>query len=366
MKVAIVHDDLLRRGGAERVALQFYRMFPDATIYTLAYHKENTYTEFKHARVKTSIFRVLAKSELLMKFLFFPLGYWSMRAMKISNYDLVILSTTYAAKYASYRNCKKVIVYCHNPFRLLWYPESYSFYGKLRGVQKSFFDSILKRFKKTDRKHAQRFAHYVANSSMVKERIEQCYEVKVDTIINPPVDLDNFDSKVERIDYYLVVSRLEPYKKVDLVIEAFNAINKPLRIVGNGTMKKKLKEMAHDNIEFYHGLSDEELRAQYASAKAFIFPQVEDFGITPLESLASGCPVIAYAKGGILETMHHTENPAESTVTYFHQQDAKSLIEAIAKFEMQERATTSLLRGQAEKFSAQYFERNMRAYLDSI
>ena len=367
MKVAIVHDDLMRRGGAEQVALALHQLFPEAPLYTLCYQPHLTYPQFSKAKVKTSWFQLVAKNEFLMKMLFFPLGYLAMRMLKIRGYDIVILSSTYASKYASFDKKSIIINYCHNPFRLAWYPHSYDIFNKSKGLKKAVLNYVVRVLRIIDLKHAQKCHLTIANSRLVKERIKEKYGIEVSKIINPPVNLENFKTNLNLArEKYLVVSRLESYKLVDLVISAFNSNGMPLTVVGNGSMRDQLRKMASSNILFKENISTEELLEEYASAKALIFPQLEDFGITPLEANAVGTPVIAYGKGGVLETI--IPNPeTNSTGLFFYEQSAESLNEAIQEFELiKEQFKTSVMKSNAERFSINNFHRSLLSFIDSI
>ncbi len=364
MKVAIIHDDLMRRGGAEQVALAFHQMFPEAPIYTLCYNPALTYPEFKFARIITSHFQKFAKSERVMKLLFYPLGYWCLRMMTVKGYDTVILSSTYASKYIKVSKESRVINYCHNPFRLAWYPESYELYNRSRGLNRLVFNVIINRLKRIDSRFSVKPDVTIVNSELVKQRVKKVYNIDPDMVINPPVQLANFKPIKEKKGHYLVVSRLETYKKVDLVIKAFNLTNRKLVIVGNGSQKLQLKEIANSNIEFKEGLSKEDLSAEYAQAQALIFPQLEDFGITPLEANASGTPVVAYGHGGVKETIVPLPNEGPTGV-FFNKQDELSLNAAIDLFESSKsKFTEENMVKNAQRFSVECFSNKIKEILE--
>ena len=353
LKIAIVQDDLMRKGGGEKVALQFHLAFPTAPIYTLCYQAELTYPEFKKADIRTSLYQKFVKTEPQMKKWFYPLGYWCMRLLKLKEYDIILLSSTYAAKYIRFSKNTLVINYCHNPFRLAWYPTSYSEYANSSGLKKKVMTAVVSRLKRLDFKAARKIPVYIANSKIVATRIEECYQKKVEEVINPSVELTNFSISNKAKDYFLVVSRLEFYKKIDLVIEVFNENKQKLIVVGRGSKKKELHAMANANIEFKENLSNQEIASLYANAKALLFPQEEDFGITPLEANASGTPVIAYGKGGVLETMtpyNHTSN--EGTALFFNNQSKDELLSVINQFE-------------SCNFNAKYIQRNAERFSDT-
>jgi len=331
VKLAIVHDDLMRRGGAEQVARCLHYAFPEAPIYTLCYQPEDTYPDFKTAKVRTSWYQRLVKDEHQMKKLFFPLGVMAMRQLDVTDYDVVLMSSTYCAKYVKISPKAIVINYCHQPFRLAWFPESYTDYLQAHGIKKLAMKAMIASLKYIDYQAAQRTDYFIANTDETSQRIKEKYAFHKDIpVIYPPVVIDNFRTTEKVQDYYLVVTRLEYYKRVDLAIEAFNQLGYKLIIVGKGTQKNELKKIAKNNIVFRSGLSKTELRELYADCKAFVFPQYEDFGITALEANASGRPVIAFGQGGVLDTMiPYTGNPKKSTAIFFNKQEPASLMQAI-------------------------------------
>ncbi|MDT3401760.1 glycosyltransferase [Mucilaginibacter terrae] len=330
MKVAIIHDELMRKGGAEQVVLTMLKAFPNADIYTLAYDPEGTYPEYRNYKINTSKFQFFAKNVKVMHALFFPFGIIAMQSMKIKDYDVVLISNTHCAKYVQIDPKSLVIMYTHTPFRLAWNPTSYTQYLNSKGAYRWVFNRVINALRKIDSKSAQRGDYFIANTVQTAQRIRDSYKATNVSIINPDVKVRNFHVNDKIGDYYLVVSRLEFYKKVDLAIQAFNKLNYKLIIVGNGTKIDELKDMANDNITFKSGVDNTELAELYANCKALIFPQHEDYGITPLEANASGRPVIAYGKGGVLETMiPYDGKSSDCTAVFFDEQSVESLIEAV-------------------------------------
>lgn len=331
MKIAIVHDELIRRGGAEQVTLCFHHAFPQAPIYTMVYRPELTYPEFKQCRIVTSWFQKIAVNERIMKKLFFPFGMMAMKQLDVTAYDIVLISSTYGAKYVKVKKNALVINYCHSPFRLAWYPESYIEYTEGTGLKKWLLNKVIGILRKVDYAAALRTDYFIANAREMAEKIRSVYKPGAEVaIINPPVSCKDFYVSETIDNYYLVVCRLEHYKRVDIVIEAFNALKLPLVIVGKGTQEERLKRLAGKTITFKSGVSREELATLYSKCIAFIFPQIEDYGITPLEANASGRPVIAYGKGGVLETMRPWKAANEKfTALFFDRQTPEALIQAI-------------------------------------
>jgi glycosyltransferase involved in cell wall biosynthesis len=367
MKIAVVHDDLMRRGGAEQVVLSIMKAFPGADLFTLCFQPHLTYPEFKNYRIKTSLFQYIAKTEKRMKWLFFPLGIICMKLLKLKGYDIVIISNTFCGKYVSIEPSSKIFIYTYTPFRLAWNPASYKEYNESRGLYKSFFNLVIKCLRYVDKREATKGHFHVGMTEETAKRITDAYGASDVTIIHPPVKIANFYvNESSPKDYYLLVSRLEFYKKVDLAIETFNELGFPLIIVGNGSKRQELVSMSNGNISFKSGLSSAELADLYANCKALIFPQYEDYGITPLEANASGRPVIAYAKGGILETMipYNGANKNQYTSVFFYLQDKKALIKAIEKFETLE-VNSKFIRSHALKFDESVFINKLVNYVNS-
>ena len=368
MKVAIVHDELVRRGGAEQVVLSMHKAYPDAPIYTLCYNPDTTYPEFKKANVITSWFQKIGKNEKLVKALFFPFAMLAMRSLKLEGFDVVLISTTHCAKYIRVDKGTTVITYCHTPFRLAWRPWSYENIMKKNWLVRNAFLLVAAMLKQFDKLAARRSDYYLTNAIGMKEAIEEAYKPRREvTIINPSVKLQNFYLAQQVKDYYLVVSRLEPYKKVDLVIDTFNSMpDKKLVIVGKGSLEKDLKARANTNISFLNSLGSDELARLYAEAKAFLFPQHEDYGITPLEAAASGRPVIAYGKGGVLDTMIPWGfSNAQSTALFFKEQTMVALSNAINKFE-QLYFDPIFIRQHAQHFSENIFIKKIQRFVQSV
>lgn len=364
MKIAIVHDDLMRRGGAEQVALSMLKAFPDADFFTLCYNPDSTYPEYKNYKITTSWFQTIAKNADVMKKLFFPFGIWAMKALKLKGYDAVLISTTFCAKYVTIDPGTTIINYTYTPFRLAWNPTSYDQYNKSTGLKRKIFDLVLKSLRHSDKKFAKKAHFFIGMTKETVQRIKDAYQVYDVDIIRPDVKCKNFHLSDNEKKYYLLVSRLEPYKKVDLCIEVFNKLGLDIIIVGTGTKEKELKAMANDNIVFKSGLSSNELAELYANCKAFIFPQHEDYGITPLEANASGRPVIAYGKGGVLETMiPYTNNASKATAVFFNEQTADALSNAISEYENLS-FDPLFIRTHAEKFDEKVFIGEIQSYVN--
>lgn len=325
MKVAIVHDWLTNMGGAERIIRILHELFPDAPIYTLVYNKKNMPEDFKKMDIRTSFIQKMPLG--IKKYQsYLPLMPIAVEQFDLREYDIVISSSTACAKGVVTRSDTMHICYCNTPMRYAW--DMYHNYieGKNK-LTKGIIAILMNYIRLWDKVSADRVDYYIGNSSYVASRIKKHYR-RESEVIYPPVNTDYYTPKGQVRDYYLVVSRLVPYKRVDLVVDAFNSLGLPLKVIGSGSELDKLKSIAKSNIEFLGRLSDEKVREYYRACKAFIFPGEEDFGITPVEVQACGRPVVAYGKGGALETVVQGE-----TGIFFYNQNTGNLIEAVKKFE---------------------------------
>jgi len=362
MKIAIIHDMIVDKGGAERVLIYFHEAFPEATIYTTAYLPSFSYPDFKNMKIKSTFYDRLAADNILYRKFYFPLGLLASKSIDLRSYDLILQSTTHGAKYAKYSKKSYIISYCYTPFRLVWNPDSYIQVKNSNMITKFAYNAVIKLLKKIDYNTAQRPDEYWAMTKETSERISFSYNKKVTKIINPPVDLDNYFISPKTDNYYLIVSRLEAYKKIDLVIKVFNDLNLPLKIVGRGTQKEYLISISESSkIEFLENVDDKKLSELYANCKALIFPQHEDYGITPIEANASGRPVIGYNKGGILDTViPYTTDSKKCTAVLFDHQDYDSLINAVKLSESLE-FDSYFIRKHAEKFDKRKFINDIRS-----
>lgn len=333
MKVAIVYDRVNKWGGAEKVLLALNEIFPDAPLYTSVYDEKLTPWANVFPEVIPSFLQklpVLRKYHELLGWLT-PLAY---ETFNFDNFDCVISVTSEAAKGIITKPKTLHICYCMTPTRYLWsgYEEYLNNPSKMLSwipFYKTVSQPFLKYTKFWDRIAAQRPDVYFANSTEVKKRIKKYYG-RDSEVLFPPVDVEKFkikDSKLRKKDYYLILGRLVPYKKVDLAIEVFNELGLPLLVVGTGSEEKKLRSIAKNNIKFTGFGKEEDLPGYFQNAKAFIYPQEEDFGITAIEAQAAGVPVIAYKKGGTLDTILDNK-----TGIFFDEQTKESLAKAVEDF----------------------------------
>ncbi|MBU1018587.1 MAG: glycosyltransferase [Patescibacteria group bacterium] len=354
-KIAIVADWLTDSGGAEKVVLAIHRMFPDAPIFTSIYD-EKKLPQFAEADVRTSFLQKWPKSkkkhQLYLKWM--PMAF---EQFDLSDYDIVISSSHSCAKGVITKPSTMHVSYCHTPMRYVWddchrYINDYPWPRIVKKIAPCFLHKI----RLWDRLAADRVDYFISNSDYIGERIKKYYKRDSKTIY-PIVETNDFYLSSEEEDFYLAVGRLIPYKKFDLIVDAFNHLGKPLKIVGRGPEMKRLKRMAGKNIEFLDYVSDEDLRMLYSTCKAFVFPQIEDFGIAPVEAMASGRPVIAYAEGGALETVKDGVSGV-----FFKTQSTEALIRAVQKFEGKDFDPKKVASSVAD-FGRERFEKELMEFL---
>jgi glycosyltransferase involved in cell wall biosynthesis len=321
MKVALVHDYLTQKGGAERVFELLCKYFHTADIYTSLYDPKHT-IDLGERLVNTTVLQSIPGAKQHFRLLapfYFPV----FRALDLQNYDLIISSSSSFAKAVQKRQGAKHICFCHNVTRFLWDTKTYL---KNYGHYKSFYPVIEKIFqamREVDRVYAQEPDLYIANSSTVANRIQKVYS-KPALVINYPIDSHNFTFSDHKDDYYLVSSRLLSYKRIDIVIEAFNWLGWPLLVIGDGPERESLESKALSNIRFLGYRSDAERCELMANARSVIVAGLEDYGLVPVEANVSGTPTIAYGAGGVLDT----QIPGQTGV-FFKQQTPESLHAAL-------------------------------------
>jgi glycosyltransferase involved in cell wall biosynthesis len=356
LKIAIVHDALCVTGGAEKLVLWMKKAFPDASIFTSVYLPGNTFPEFGKLDILTLPFSGLVKNETQMKLLY-PIWYFGFKTLDLSEFDIVLSSSTYLAKFISPPPHVKHLSYINAPFRLLWKLDSYTTNNR-SGLK--YLATMLKPFipliRKLDRNQTRKITKIAANSKNMANAIMDIYQMPAD-IIFPPVELEKFSLSKEKGTYFISVSRLVSHKRVDIAVEACTKLGKELVVVGDGPELEHLKNIAGPTIRFVGKVQSEELSVLYRQAKALLFPSEEDFGIVPLEAQASGIPVIAFGKGGVLETVVEGE-----TGLFFYEQTVIELLDAITKFESMG-FNKMTIRKWAEKFSGSNFIDGIREFV---
>jgi glycosyltransferase involved in cell wall biosynthesis len=354
LRIAIVCDWLTVQGGAEKVILGLHQLFPNAPIYTSLYNPEKV-KGFENAEIHTSYIQKIPGAKNHHQF-FLYLMPRAFENFDLSKYDIVISSSHSCAKGIIVSPGTLHVSYCHSPMRYAW--ENHQNYIKeyaIAGIIKKIAPFLIHKIRLWDRLSADRVDQFIANSGYIKKRIKKFYR-RDSAVIHPFIDIRNFHPGTQS-DFYLAVGRLTSYKKFDLIVDAFNRLGLPLKIVGSGNMEKRLKAIAKPNIEFLGFVADDQLRQLYGKAKGLIFPQCEDFGIIPLEAMASGCPIIAYRKGGALETIID-----EQTGIFFPEQTVDSLIDAVKSFEKLSFDRQKII-AHTTQFDQQHFNKNFLEFI---
>lgn len=359
LKIALVHDWLTNMGGGERVLWELHQMYPDAPIYTSVFDAKKM-PQFADLLVKTSFLQhwPLAKRKHQLYSVLRPQAFES---FDFSGYDVVISTTSSEAKGIITNPGTLHVSYIFTPTRYYW-SGAYQYldqpgFGALNSIVRLLAPPIISKLRGWDFAAAQRPDRMVGISGYVNRRIEKYYRRKPD-LIYPPVDVDRFEYKKTREEFYVVVSRLIPYKRVDLVVAACKKLKRKLIVVGDGSELDKLKHLAGPQTTFSGRVSDEKVADLLAKARGFIFTAEEDFGIAPIEAMAAGCPVIAYRRGGALETVIEGQSG-----TFFDEQTVDSLTTALKGFEAME-FDAKTVRKQAEKFSNEHFAQQVKAYVE--
>lgn len=323
MRIALVHDYLTQRGGAERVFELLCKHYPDADIFTSLYDPEHT-IDLGDRLVKTTSLQKIpgaSKHFRLLAPLYFPV----FRTLDLQDYDLIISSSSSFAKSVRKRPDARHICFCHNITRFLWdtktYLREYSAYRRFYPL----IDRAFQPMRQMDLKYSQEPDLYIANSSVVAHRIQKTYNKPV-AVINYPIDSQQFTFSDQKDDFYLVSTRLISYKRIDVIIEAFNWLGLPLRIMGDGPERQRLESQAMGNIQFLGHVSDEERTELMSKTRAVVVAALEDYGLVPVEANASGTPVIAYGAGGVLDTQISGE-----TGVLFNRQTPDALQTALLK-----------------------------------
>jgi glycosyltransferase involved in cell wall biosynthesis len=355
MKVAIVHDWLVTNAGAEKVLRSIVNLYPDADIFSLVdfLNDEERKIIIDGKKVHTSFIQKLPYAKKHFRN-YLPLFPKAIESFDLSAYDLIISSSWAVAKGVKKTPDQIHFCYCHTPIRYAW--DLYDEYTKdLPWPKKTVVQNILKSIQKWDINTLDRVDHFIANSKFVQERIKRIYH-RESTVIYPPVDIDKFTLYEKKEDFYLTASRLVPYKKTKLIVEAFNKMpDKKLVVIGSGEEYENIKKIAKDNISILGYQSDEVLITAMQKAKAFIYAAIEDFGIIPIEAMACGTPVIALNEGGTKETIID-----KVTGIHFEEQTQTSIINALNKFETLD-FNYADIRNEAAKYT--YFEQELHSFI---
>jgi glycosyltransferase involved in cell wall biosynthesis len=357
-KIALVHDYFVQMGGAERVAEAMHDSFPSAPMYTTVALPMGLPGSLRTADIRTSLLQKLPSLDRRFRH-YFMLYPFAVENFDLSAYDLIFSSSSGYAKGVRRRPNAIHVCYCHTPMRWVWRYDDYVAREGFGGTVRAALPYLLWGLRKWDLRASRQPNYYIANSNLVARRIKQIYGREA-FVIPPPIDVQRFQMSNEVDDYYLVLSRLMPYKRIDLAIEACKRMNRRLVIIGDGPDRARLEKLADDRIEFLGRQPDKVVNYFASRCQALLFPGEEDFGMVPLEVNAAGRPVIAYRGGGALETV--VENV---TGIFFDQQNAHSLAEAIEKFEGLSWSQETL-RHHAEKFDRNVFAFRVLQFLGSV
>jgi len=350
-KIAIVHDYLVDKGGAERVVISISKAFPHAPIYTSIFDETKTFPYFKKIKniyYSKRLYKLLSYIKDRERHASLILRYF--RRLKLKKYDLIISSSS---AFAIHTKHKQHICYCHTPARFIWHNQDYNL-NKNPFTQLAL-NCISFLFKPFDLLAARNVFLFLTNSKNIQTRIKKSYNKK-SVVLYPAVNTSKFSISKKKKKYFLIVSRLKLYKNIELAIKTFNDLDLPLYIVGSGPQENHLRSIAGDSINFLGNVPDTLLAELYANCRALIFPGEEDFGITPIEAQASGRPVIGYGKGGLRETI--IDNV---TGMFFREPTARSLTRTVIDFiEKEQTFNSKRIRAHAYEFNEQQFITNLK------
>ena len=362
MKKALIHDWFSTYAGAEKCVESFTNIWDDFEIYSLIDFLKGADRDkiLKGKHAHTSFIQKLpfAKDKYRNYLPLFPLA---IEQFDLSGYDVVLSSSHAVAKGVLTHSNQLHIAYVHTPIRYAWdlYHQYLRESGLDRGLKGMLAKYFLHKIRLWDASTANRVDHYVANSRYIARRIKKTYG-KPSDVIYPPVDVDKFTLRETKEEFYLTASRMVPYKKIDLIVEAFSQTDKKLLVIGDGPDMAKIKSKAGKNVELLGFASDETMADLMGRAKAFVFAAEEDFGITPVEAQACGTPVICFGRGGARETVIDGESGL-----YFMEQNAKELLAAVAKFEQNyDKFEPVKIRENSLKFLRARFEAEIKSYVE--
>ncbi|MCK5855029.1 MAG: glycosyltransferase [Sulfurovaceae bacterium] len=358
MKVAVIHDWLVTNAGAEKVLRAIVECYPNADIFSLVDFLDNTQRQevILGKNVQTSFIQKLPFSPKYFRN-YLPLFPKAIESFDLSGYELIISSSWAVAKGVKKSENQIHICYSHTPIRYAW--DLYDEYtSNLSGIKKLLVIGTLRYLRRWDIATLDRVDHFIANSTFVAKRIEKTYKRDA-LVIHPPIDTQQFKLHEEKEDFYLCASRLVPYKKTKLIVEAFNLMpDKKLVVIGKGEEYEEIKAIANSNIKVLGFQSDEVLKEHMQRAKGFIYMALEDFGIIPVEAMACGTPVIGYGKGGLRDSVIEGKSGI-----FFKEQTTKSLKEAIERFEALE-FNPQKISAHAKKFSKGRFIEEFQEFVE--
>jgi glycosyltransferase involved in cell wall biosynthesis len=356
MKMALVHDYLSQDGGAEKVLDVFREVWPEAPIFVL-FHDKNKLDRYNDADVRESFISKLPFGRKKYQW-YLPLMPMATERYHLHDFDVVLSATSAFAKGVITQPKTLHISYCHTPTRYLW-TDTHEY---IRDLKQPFFvkailPPVIHKLRMWDKTSTDRVDHFIANSNTVQTRIEKYYRRESD-VLHPPIDMTHTHISKDIGDYFVSGGRFVPYKRFDLLIQVFNRLGWPLKLFGTGPELERLKKIAKPNIEFLGFVSDEEKMILLANAKAFLHPQVEDFGITPIEAMACGRPVIAYGVGGATETVIDGK-----TGVLFFEQCWETLLDVLLDFDAAA-WNPQEIREWALRYDKELFKRQLKQYVE--
>jgi glycosyltransferase involved in cell wall biosynthesis len=372
MRIAIVHHWFVTQGGGERVAEVIGGMFPEADLFTLVADPSLVPPGLAKRRTTSSFLQKVPGARKIHRHLL-PLYPFAVEQLDLTDYDLVLTSDSGPMKGVITHQNAIHICYCHSPMRYLW--DSYHAYaGQMSRLSRFVFSLSAHYVRGWDYQAAQRVTHFIANSEYVARRISHYYR-RGSTVIHPPIDTEKAVLAKSPGDYYLAVGRLVAYKRTEILIEACNQLGRPLHIVGDGPEIKRLRAIAGPTIQFLGKLSSAELWHTYAHCRALLFAADEDFGMVPLEAQACGRPVVAYGKGGSLETVRGYHDRAgrpvrddeDATGVFFYEQNADAVARAILRFEaIEDEFSPEAIQAHARQFDTSVFVEKLRQFVSDV
>jgi len=359
-KLALIHDDLLQAGGAEKVVAVLHDLYRDAPIYTSLYDPRSTLQAFRNADIRTSYLQHWPVASMRLHKLALAAYPLAFEDFDLSHYDVVLSSSSRFAKGVMTQPETCHICYCHTPARFFWRHHEYLSRSASTRLLAPFMRNMLSRLRTWDISSAQRVDFFIANSHNVAQRIRKYYRREPTAVIYPPIETRLYRPALREDvgSHFLVVSRLVGYKRIDLAIEACNRLRLPLRIVGGGPEEKLLRRIAGPTIQFLGRLSNAQVANEYARCKALIFPGEEDLGMTPLECMASGRPVVGYGRGGALETIIDGK-----TGLFFLEQTVDSLANALIEIQSMS-VMPDMLAAHASRFDIAVFREQISRFVD--
>jgi glycosyltransferase involved in cell wall biosynthesis len=332
MRLALIQDQLLTQGGSERVFLQMCREFPEADLFTLVYNPERTLPEFRELPIRTSWMNRFVRTHDAFRTAF-PLARSVMERWDLRGYDVIVTSSASTAKYIR-RHRALHICYCYFPTRAIWTADRYFGTTNL-GLRGTIFRALLPHFRTKDLAAAARVDRFIGISEVSAEAIRAVYGREAEVLF-APIDADRFRPGATEVkgDHFLLVSRLERWKRLDYAIEAFTRLGLPLRVVGTGPDEARLRGIAGPTVEFVGFVDDQELVREYGRARAALFTPELEYGLVPLEANAAGTPVIALGRGAMPEIMVDAARADEPpTAVFFHEQTADAVVDALERFQ---------------------------------